>query len=199
MTVVELSIALAITGLIGAAVCSFTFATGTAWRSNEAGITAEQLANLTSIRVNNAVQTGRLFGAYSSGNIDDPSQPPYAALMIWTRDRNADGRIQTSEILLLEFDPVNSRLNAWMKPAPKIDETWTYAAFTASSAVDTMKFRSNRYTLISGLTAAQFALQTGGGANGRPTLAYQFRTQVGGTVESFTGAAAIRAPSAIPQ
>lgn len=199
LTLVELSVGLAITAIIGVAVCSFTFAAGTAWRGHEAGMTVEQLANLTSVRINSLVQTSGLFGAWSAGDLDDPDQTPRASVMIWTRDRNADGQIQTSEISLLEFDPSTGHLNCWAKPEPKIDETWTYAAFTAATAFDLMKTRSNRRALVSGVSGAAFSVSAGPGANGRPTLSYQFRSAVAGQVESFGGAAAIRAPAAVPQ
>lgn len=198
MTLVELSIGLAITAMIGAAVTSFTFATANAWRSSSSGQTAENAGHVTAVRVQDVLRSARLFGAWRAGDVHDASAVPSAAVLIWAGDRNGDGLIQQSEIALLEYDPAESRLYLRTQPAPKVDLVWNHATFTAPAAIDTFRTVGTRVPVLSNVRGASFVVRHNLNSTVRPRLEYRIKVQVGETVVGFAGVASLRAPGQTP-
>jgi len=193
----ELCLGLAITAIVGAAIASFTFATAQAWRNTEAGISAETLTHVATARLNDIVHGARLLGACRGGSLDTPGLAP-AGVLLWTRDSNGDGQIQTSEITLIGHDPVKKQLYIHTQPAPKIDITWSYAAFTLPTAIDSFAAKGNRQPIASHVDGAAMSVTFDPASADRPRLNYQLKTTVQGKVERFNGAVTMRAPVSPP-
>lgn len=198
LTIVELSIGLAIVGLIGLAVTSFTFATAAAWRGSTVGQTMENAAHVTAVRLQDELRQACYFGAWRAGSLTPSPTSPPAAVLLWDGDRNADGMIQQSELAMLEYDPTTRKLYARRHRAPKVDRVWSNAEFTSPTAIDTFGATGRRVAVVSNVTGLTVRVRQDLNSTVRPRLEYRMNCFVGDASTEFVGVVALRAPSRPP-
>ena len=108
LTLVELLIALAISAIVLTSVVTLTFAMNNANESADELSRFDSQLRFTAIRINDLVRYCKLITCADS-----------SSLYFWTLDKDNDGGIDTDEIVLIEADTINQRLQiAEFMPAP---------------------------------------------------------------------------------
>jgi Tfp pilus assembly protein PilW len=130
-TFVELMLGIVVTSIVLAALGGFTTSVGQYWRTSDSAQSAFLAADMGVDRLNMLVRSAQMIGsAVANGSLDNSA--PAASCMLWTDD-NVDGKIQYSEITLLQFDPVNQRLVEYTI-APTATNATTQVASLMSAA-----------------------------------------------------------------
>ena len=104
LTFAELVIGMMVTALVAAAVAAVLTSVSQGWQNSREIETQTSLSSQGMSRINKTIRTVRQIGAIRAGGINSsPGQP--AAALVWRGDFNEDGKIQFSELALLEHDP----------------------------------------------------------------------------------------------
>ena len=168
-TIVEVLLALAITGLVSAAVAAMLVATSY-------GTSSEH--DLHGVVVKSEVVGARLGAAIRSSREVHESGTGY--VLLWTTDANTNGTADRAEIRLIDFDSGNGRLNNH------------YDDGASGAYVDVSTFRGviTPEVWATGVTAASFA--TDAAAPNTRLVSYRLTLQAGNSSETVVGAASPR-------
>jgi Tfp pilus assembly protein PilW len=155
LTIVELLLALAITGVIGAAIASVVYATceGTASRQNLLSLVVRR--KVVESRTAGLLRSAEMVLAYGANS-----------LVLWMYDTNLSGTPNRSEIRYLEFDPTTGQLacykNVWpntMTPVQILAADTEYAlSADFNTLIPALKTDPNfvREVWATNVTAVQF-------------------------------------------
>jgi prepilin-type N-terminal cleavage/methylation domain-containing protein len=129
-TLVELMIGMLVTSLVVGATAALMSAVAQGWTQSESVGNSSNRVAMTHIRLQRILRSARQLGAYRTGSIEGTSS---ASVLIWKGDANLDGKIQFSEIALLEFDPSDGKLRYYEVNYPG---EWTEAQKAAADTPD---------------------------------------------------------------
>jgi len=212
LTFVELMIGLVITSMVAAAVGAVMMSVGQGWTASEA---VQQNSTLTSqgvLRVQKVLRCAKQIGTTRVGSISShPTQA--AAVMLWKGDVNSDGKIQFSELAMIEHhydssNPDNCTLLYWDVSFPS---GWTNAAKQSADStmaddciydanvIETFKGMSNVRSTVeaTNVVNAQFK-KTDSSSKIRPTFEYALKFDRAGVTTVKYGTTSLRTPTTIP-
>lgn len=210
LTLAELLIGLLVTSLVASAVSAVMVSVGAGWRTGESSVSSSASTGQAMARLQRILRTARQIGAVRAGGLTGGTQD--AAVALWKQDANGDGRIQFSELALIEHslgaDPLESVLRMYDVSFPS---TMTLAQKQAADAtlVDDCIYDANQITTFKSMTyvrstvlagrvmAAQFR-RIDGAATVRPRLEYALRFDEGGESVTKYGTTALRTPATLP-
>jgi len=151
-TLVELMMGLVITALVMGALATLSSAMSRAWSQSDTGQSASISSHQASIRLQNFLRQAKLVGLVRPGSTDG-SVSPGASAMLWLRDDNGDGKVQLTEMGLIEHDLAQKRLKLYQVKVPSgmtadaynaaYSGSITSAALTDPAAPETFKGLAN--------------------------------------------------------
>jgi Tfp pilus assembly protein PilW len=212
LTFVELMIGLVITSMVAAAVGAVMVSTGQGWTASQ---TSQQNSALTSqsiLRIQKILRSAKQIGTTRTGSISsNPAQT--AAVMLWKGDVNSDGKIQFSELAMIEHhydsaDADNCTILYWDVSFPS---AWTTAAKQAADStmadnciydanvIETFKTMANVHSTVSATNVinAQFK-RIDSSSKVRPLFEYAFKFQRDGVTTIKYGTTTLRTPTTMP-
>lgn len=180
-TVVELCFGLVITALVMFAVATFVMAVSQSWRHSDEVETAARHAWQATVRLGRTVQDARLIGAFNHGDLSANTPQP-AAVLLWMKDTNSDGKIQGAECAMIEHDDVQKALRLY--PAGQGDATVVlpWATFTSPAVLTNFKVGRSHQLLARGVERVRFAAYGTTGTAQHPSLEYAMKIVATGTV-----------------
>jgi prepilin-type N-terminal cleavage/methylation domain-containing protein len=116
-TLVELMMGLVITSLVMGALAALSFAMSRAWSQSESGQSSSISSHQAAIRLQNFLRQAKLVGLVRAGSTNG-SMSPGGCAMLWLRDDNADGKVQLTEIGLIEHDLTQKRVKLYQVKVP---------------------------------------------------------------------------------
>jgi hypothetical protein len=125
-TLFELMLGMLVTSLVIGASAALLSAVAQGWTQSEAAGNSTNRVAMTHIRLQRILRAAKQLGAWRAGSIEGTGS---ASLLIWKGDANLDGRVQFSEVALLEFDPADGKLRYYEVNYPT---AWTDAQKTAA-------------------------------------------------------------------
>ena len=125
-TVIELMLGMIVTSLVLGASAALLSAVAAGWTQSEAAGNSSNRVAMTHLRLQRILRSAKQLGAYRAGSIEGTSS---ASVLIWKEDENLDGKIQFSEVALIEFDPADGKLRYYEVNYPS---SWTDAQKTAA-------------------------------------------------------------------
>ena len=223
MTLVELSIGVAITALVIAALSALWFAVAETWRksSSSQGQTLRTAQVVT--RLEAAFRQARYVCQWTPGSLSDTSVSP-ASCFVWRSDfwnaagnvNNAndfktlvsDGLAQVGELALIEYDPAAKRVYIYQPKDPTLMSSgeraaagtvWAWTDLSKSSNLSTFKSLSyvQKKVFSEYVTGAEFNVPPTPSL-GRPMVEFTLQLTDSGTSTIAYSMATLRAPSAQP-
>ncbi len=212
-TVIELMMGMTITTLVVGAVSAFSLALSEGWRQSGSAqrslvFSGQQcLARMTRI-----VQTSRAVADVQSGKMNGTIRSP-ACAVLWLGDANRDGKVQFSEIGLIEHNVTISSahpaqtldyytvcwpagLSAQQIAAADFTADWNdLLASTASGEFKALAYVTSR-PLGRDVTGAKFTYVPTDAANAQPRLDFKIDFGSGAAEQRLEGSAALRAAAA---
>ena len=206
-TVMELCFGMVITALVMAAVATFLMAVSQSWRHSDQVETSTMRAWQATVRLGRAVQDARLIGAYSAGDIDAATPTP-AAVLLWAKDTNGDGKIQGAECAMIEHDDVQQTLRLYHAGQGDAAVVIPWSTFTSAAILSNFKVGRAYTPVARGVERVRFAAFGTTGTAHSPMLEYTMkivargsnagqRDDHGSRVVEY-GTCAIRAPAKQP-
>jgi hypothetical protein len=210
-TLVELSIGLLVTALVLGAVGAFTLSVSRAWENSDEMQSSSLTSSQVTMRLLNELRTVQGIGAVISGttapNVSRATVPP-AAVLLWKRDGNppnytdADGRIQYSELEVIEYEPSadkNTGHSLYAYTAtPLIDLQMSRNVFNDPATIGEFKKVATRRRLATNLDGAKFYVLNGASTVQRPVFEFALSFVRDKTVTTQYGAVSLRAPATQP-
>ncbi len=212
-TLVELSIAIAITALVMSAIAAITYATSVQWRTMEGAQSLAVVSTITDARLEQLIRRAKLTGLVRTGGSISGQTTAAACVMFWCADSNNDKAMQFSEMGLLQYDKISEsvlfygvRWPAGWTAAQKAsaDVIMSSADMTTPTAPEDFKALSYVLptTVVKKVKAASFCVAGGSSTSERPRLDVVLKLNIGGTTRLRYFSASLRAvnksPSATP-
>jgi hypothetical protein len=205
-------IGLVITSMVAVAIGAVITSVGQGWLSSEA---VQQNGTLTSqgvLRIQKILRSAKQIGTTRVGSINShPTQA--AAVMLWKGDVNGDGKIQFSELAMIEqtydsSDPGNCKLIYWDVLFPT---SWTSAAKQAAdttmaddciydaNVIETFKAMANvrSTTEATNVVNVQFK-KIDSSSTLRPVFEYSLKFERNGVTTIKYGSTSLRTPTTMP-
>ena len=216
LTFVELVIGMAITAMVAVAVSAVMTSTSRGWEHSREIEQQTSQTSMTMVRINKVLRNAKQIGAVRVGGISGGVGQP-ATVLFWKADLNRDGKIQFSELAMLEHDPdgdAGEQIPAksvvyWEVKYPA---AWTTAQKQANDfeiSQDTLRsdseispFRTGFPTLVrpsvlaTGVAAVELH-RIDSPTTLRPALEYMLKFDNGGEVTKY-GRTTLRAPAIPP-
>jgi type II secretory pathway component PulJ len=214
-TLFELMIGMLVTSMVVGAAAALMTAVAQGWTQSESVGNSSNRVVMTHLRLQRILRSAKQLGAYRAGALEGTSS---ASVLIWKDDANLDGKIQFSEIALLEFSPSDGKLRYYEVNYPA---GWTDAQKTAAdtpaqdddeiydrdSQPDPIdSFKSAAYVpdadhamvLAAGISGAEFHKYDSTSTT-RPRFEYLLNfTLTDGSTETEYGAVSSRAATTLP-
>jgi hypothetical protein len=202
MTLVELVIGLVITGMVATAVGSLVTAVGSAWQAGDA-TTAEQMGTFQAeTTLDRQIRPARYVGL-ACGRSGTGTNAINPSVLFWRVDDDGDTFADAYEITLLEQDPATATLRIWTLPASSADGRIRYTVAAMANAANLATFKKLRgcasTVLLTGVTAANFAVCNGADASQGPSIEYTLTLSRGGQTKNLYGTVTLRAPGQNPK
>jgi len=224
LTVVEMTLGMVVTAMVLGALGALWYAVGEAWRSTGASQALASTTNQVNLRLESTFRQARYVINFEPGTLDKGTSATPARAFIWRGDfwnrpgqkatppdfktPLVDGAVQIAELGLLEYDPVNARVNLYrVKDAAGLtnaqrdaaSEVPTFDRLNQAQTRDTFKTLDfvECAVLADGVTAFKLGIpQTQPGS--RPVVEFTMDVSRKGTTSRLNGTAALRSPSTQP-
>ena len=204
MTLPELCLGLLVTGLVLAAMSSFVMAVASHWRASDGSQEVMITANQAAARIDAIVKTAKQLGACSNGSLS-PTSPHSAAVLIWSADTSggrADGKIQTSELLLVQHDRATNAIVLY-RPNPAlgsyVQRQWMNSEFVNTAKISEFRAMATAEPRVPGVTGASFYVHNIGSTQVNPMLDYRLLLGQAKRPQTIYGASTLRGPSSTPE
>ncbi len=211
LTLVELVIGLVVLSMVAGATSALMTAVGIGWTHGNQIEVGTSLSTQAMVRIQKILRAAKQIGACRMGAISgSPSQA--AAVLVWKGDLNRDGKVQASELALIEHqsnaDPDIAQLVCWEISYPT---TWTSAqkqtadvtmvddAIYADSEITSFKAMANVRAagIVTCVTAAEFH-RIDSSSTVRPALEYALKFNKDGMEIVKYGRSTSRTPATLP-
>jgi hypothetical protein len=181
LTFVELVIAMTITAMVAGGVAGILTAVSAGWQQGRQVEMGASVTSRTMLRIQKIIRTAKQIGACREGGGTSA-----ADVLLWKGDLNGDGKVQFSELAMLEFqpndDPTQSQLVYWQVSYPSswtsdqkqaADATLEDDAIYSDGAINLFKQLANVVATpeVTGLTSVQFH-RIDSASTVRPALEY---------------------------
>lgn len=193
MTLVELTVGMAISSIVLTALASITYAVAYNWRRSEP-ISAQAAGNMAATRLRSILRECELTGAVIPGDIGLNTA---ASLLLWRSDSNADGKIQLSELLLLDYSPEDWVLYSASVPKGEVDPEWEFSVVNSEVGLTLFRRLATRQPVIGRLEGARFFVADAATTR-RPIVEFQLLLKVEDTAVRQWGTATLRGPANRP-
>lgn len=224
LTVVEMTLGMVVTAMVLGALGALWYAVGEAWRSTGASQALASTTNQVNLRLESTFRQARFVINFEPGTLDKGTSATPARAFIWRGDfwnRAAqkatppdfktplvDGAVQIAELGLLEYDPVNARVNLYrVKDAAGLTnaqrdaacEVPTFDRLNQSQTRDSFKTLDfvECAVLADGVTAFRLGIPQAQPGS-RPVVEFTMDVSRKGTTNRLNGTAALRSPSTQP-
>ena len=151
-TFIELCFALLITSMVLGAIASISLAMGQAWKRSEELESLTLRARQAGVRIADVVRNGKLLCFSRAGSLDGASQG--AAVLIWKEDTNGDGKIQGSELEMIEHDTAAHQLVIYRAGEGNAVQVLTWAIVSDPGIVEDFKRGRTGVPLVRGVYGA---------------------------------------------
>jgi hypothetical protein len=224
MTLVELSIGLAITALVIGALSALWFAVAETWRKSSSSQGTTLRTAQVVVRLEATFRQARYICQWRPGSLDDDDDDPPASCFIWGADfwnaagnvnypndfktRAPDGLAQVGELALIEYDPTARRLYIYQPKDPTVmnvgeraaaGTVWAWSDLSKSSNLSTFRNLSyvTKKVLSENVSGAEFNVPATPSL-GRPMVEFTLKLTDSGTRTIAYSMATLRAPAAQP-
>ena len=120
------------------------------------------------------MQDARLIGACRAGDLNSaPAQP--AAILLWARDTNGDGKIQGAECAMIEHDDVQQTLRLYSAGQGDATVVIPWATFTSAAILNNFKVGRSYTPIARGVERVRFAPFGTTGTTQNPSLEYTLK------------------------
>jgi hypothetical protein len=211
MTIVELSIGLAITAMVTVALGGLWYAVGKSWSASEQGQHAQMAALQTVARMESYVREAKYLIQMSAGSIDGTAGN--ATLFYWNNDNwqpsPSDGQPQLGELAYIEHDKSARKIYLYI-PLPysamnadqrvRAGAVATWSELSASSTPGLFKSYDfvQKKVIAEGVKGIKFYVPNFGNT-ARPALEFSMKLERDEEKVMVYGTAALRGPTTRPQ
>ena len=203
---------MAVTVMVVAAAAGVMTAVGRGWQQTESVQLTSSVSTMSALRVQEILRSAKQLGTVHTGSITGyPTQG--AAVMMWKGDYNSDGKVQFSELAMLEHQPnidgTKGTIVYWDVCFPSswsssqksaADSTMADDCMYGTTVIEDFKSMANvrSTTKASGVAGAVFK-KIDSSATVRPQFEYRLKFQRSdGTTTLEYGTVTIRTPATMP-
>jgi len=177
--------------LVLGAVAGLAVAVGDGWQATEGAQALETASRQAAAQLERTLRAARYVGAASAGRV-----------AFWVGDANADGKMQLSEIGLIEHDAAASRLVLYTVAGTSSMAALVCTAGDIGSTQDAATFKAipgcTGRAMAANVSAASFALYNAGSTTQSPVVEFVLTFARGGQAWTRYGAATLRAEGVAP-
>lgn len=201
-TLPELCLGLAVTTLVMGAVGAFSLAIANTWNAGEVVTTVQQAQVQSSVRLQSQISGAEAIGYTQVGDFNAvKKQSGVATVVLWKSDANADGKIQMTEMVLIQHDAADEVLKKYV---PVLTDGAADVVVPAAEfrALDVWKYFENYSTptvLARNVQRARFQFGHKNSTMCRPVVEFVLKVGKGDASGIEYGVAALRGPAIVTE